>query len=974
MKKCLLLLSFIGYFNFCTAQAGRLDTTFGVNGITTTDIGSVAKHNRIGKQVLVQSDTALYFISEENKIMHITKKHMDGLSDLSYGKRGVSASVSMYVVQAALQTDGKIVVVGYFTIPDQQYDNTHIIIARINTNGNLDNTFNKNGIAVLNNSYNEIPTSMAIQKDGKIVLAGYTYSSTLAFYGNRYLLYRVNTDGTPDLPFSKNGIMENDYIEKYTALTIQDDGKILTASSRFSSVYQVYNLSLTRYKLDGTVDTIYYASKQPSYPVAFNSKFITILKSGKIIVAGNSNNDFALAGWSKEGLFETLQTTDFNKNNDVLNGFVLQNNEDIILSGSSKSITSSSFAIAKFTSDLKPDNSFSIDGKLTTEFNTNQNFANGIAVQTDGKLIVVGYVINGTESSTAIVRYNMNGTPDSNFAVNGKLIENLNQGATKYTCTVVQKDGKIVTGGQTMLNDHTAFALARYNNNGRLDETFGKGGIQINDFGNSKNIINSIAIQSDGKIIAGGSSNRSLAIARYNTNGSLDNTFAKDGVNKDIFNFNDYTNSIIIQPDGKILTAGSVLARFKTNGTLDSTFNHVGHLTPILPYNGIPNFVSIAVQKNGNILVLNDFYNQTPTVIKYFKNGQSDSTFSENGQAAIYDFDRGRGQSLILQNDEKIVVGGYLEEVDRSTNSSYLITRLNNNGKIDSTFNKGQVVRTSIAMRDYGKSLKIQNDNKIILAGYSYTDQAHEVFSMVRYNTNGSLDNSFNNNGRQTTAASGANSRINEIYISGNNLYAAGYGEFPNNFGVVAKYLLCTKEETSLMRLINFKAELQNRKTKLTWEVENEFNLVGFDVQRSSDSINFTSIGNVAGKGNTPSKTYYSSEDENPLTGINYYRLKLVKTDSNYVYSPLVNINLCDKSVTLKIYPNPAKNTLLISGNLGNEKVILQVIDNNGTKLREIKTTLNGSTSIDIHSLPNGMYNLKISSKTSTFKIKFIKE
>ena len=86
MKKSLLFFLLVSNHNFCLAQAGRLDPTFGVNGITTTDMGSVAKFNRIGKQVLVQSDSALYFISEKDKIMHITKKYLDGTPDLTFGK------------------------------------------------------------------------------------------------------------------------------------------------------------------------------------------------------------------------------------------------------------------------------------------------------------------------------------------------------------------------------------------------------------------------------------------------------------------------------------------------------------------------------------------------------------------------------------------------------------------------------------------------------------------------------------------------------------------------------------------------------------------------------------------------------------------------------------------------------------------------------------------------------------------------
>ena len=973
MKKSLLFFLLVSNLNFCLAQAGRLDPTFGVNGITTTDMGSVAKFNRIGKQVLVQSDSALYFISEKDKIMHITKKYLDGTPDLTFGNKGNSVPVLMYVVQASLQTDGKIVVVGSYTIPGQQYNNTRIIIARFNTNGSLDNTFSGDGLATPSYGYNEQPTSMAFQKDGKIVIAGY-YSNNSVGYGYQFLLYRLNADGTFDQEFSSVSILANDHTNFYTAITIQEDGKILAASSKFDTVSNSFVIALIRYKVDGNIDTVYSTGQPPSVTVGFNSKFITILKSGKIIVAGDFRNDFALAIWSKEGVFETIITTDFNGNNDLLTGFALQKNEDIILSGSSQINNTSSFAIAKFTPDLKPDKSFGEAGKLLTKFNTDKNFLNAVAVQTDNKVLAIGYVIIGVDKSTAIARYNTDGTLDKSFANNGMLIENINQGSTKYTCIAVQNDGKIITGGTTLLNNNMAFAIARYNTNGELDHTFGTGGIQINDFGNSNNSLNAIALQSDGKIVVGGSGNDSFLIARYNNDGSLDKAFANSGVKKDLFFKSDYINAIVIQPDGKILAGGSELVRYKTDGSFDSSFNDIGRTISIFPHMSIFNCVSIKLQKSGEILVLNNYKYQVPAVIKYFNNGRLDSSFGEYGQVPIYSIEAASGQSLLLQKDGKILVGGYLEQVDRLTNSSYIVTRLNNDGTTDVTFNEGQAVRTSILMRDYGRSLQIQDDNKIVLAGYSLTEEARDVFSMVRYNTDGSLDSSFNTNGKVTTKASGANSRIEAIYISGNNLYAAGYGEYPNNFGVLAKYLLCTTNNASPMKLINFKGAIQNKNVNLNWQIENEKDLKYFDVEKSSDALNFIAIKSIIGKGNSALITDYSAFDDQPSKGKNYYRLKMVKNDRSFTYSQMINANLCDEVTVITIYPNPATNRLFITNNGVNEKATLEIIDNTGIKVKEIKTTLNASTSIDIYTLPLGIYSLKISTKTSSRIIKFIKE
>ena len=973
MIKTLLLLSFLCYINFCSAQAGKLDATFGNNGITATDIGTGISYNSMGKQVLIESDSTFYIISEISNLSRITKKRLDGTTDLNYGMNGNSETVSIYVSQAAIQNDGKIIVVGYIFIPNQQSNANNLAIARFNTNGSLDTSFNSNGINTISTGLNEIANSLAIQKDGKIVVAGYTYAVD-GFIGSRYLLYRFNTDGSIDVPFTKSGVSEDfNYVDGYNSIALQDDGKIIAAGYRWNGAY--YRFALVRYNTDGTVDNNFFPIQSPFDNVGFNREyknFLAINSKGKIIVAGTANNNFALARYSMDGSLDTLITTDFNGQKDILTAATLQKNGNIVLAGYTQKDTLISFAVARYNSNLNIDNSFSEDGKLTTDFNADKNFINDVAVQNNGKIIALGYTDNNINKFTAIAKYDIDGMLDNSFADNGKLIENIIQGSTKYNSIAVQNDGKIVTAGSTLQNKNTAFALARYMSNGKLDDKFAAGGKQINDFGFTNNYINSIALQNDGKIIAGGSSNNSFALARYNQNGSLDNTFGNFGLQKDSFGRANYIKSISIQSDGKILAGGNVLARYNINGTLDKSFNGKGYLNNTFSDVDGFNCTAIAVQTNGDIITLGNYFD-APLVTKYLPNGQIDSTFGFNGSTKIEGIDHEVGQSLSIQSDGKIVVGGYSEYVDRVTTSYFSIIRLNSDGQPDTTFNGGQILHSPIFYRDYGNSLKIQNDNKIILAGYSNTG-GRDVFTIARYNTDGTRDNTFNNNGNVVTAASEANSRIQSISILDNNLYAAGFGQYPGNFGVVAKYLLYPKEAVLSMKIINFKAELQNKKVSLNWQIENQKNLSGFIVERSTDAINFTSIGYVAGNGNNQLKSYYSFDDKHPLTGINYYKIKMVETNKPLTCSKVINVNLNDNNFTIKIYPNPAKNSLLVSTNGENEKATFQITDNNGMKIKEIKTTLNGSTSIDIHALPIGIYNLQISTKTNTRIIKFIKE
>src|SRR5262249_50446768 len=158
------------------------------------------------------------------------------------------------------------------------------------------------------------------------------------------------------------------------------------------------------------------------------------------------------------------------------------------------------------------------------------------------------------------------------------------------TTLALQGDGKIVAGGWTIVNGSTSFALARYNANGTLDTTFGTGGKVITSIGNSFAQPNAMAIKPDGRIVIAGyattNTGNTFALARYNSNGTLDSSFGIGGTVTTTFGpvpgssftlpGSAYARSVAIQSDGKIVVAGFAqvdeyefaLARYNTNGTL----------------------------------------------------------------------------------------------------------------------------------------------------------------------------------------------------------------------------------------------------------------------------------------------------------------------------------------------------------------------------------------------------------------------
>ncbi len=197
------------------------------------------------------------------------------------------------------------------------------------------------------------------------------------------------------------------------------------------------------------------------------------------------------------------------------------------------------------------DNSFDGDGKQTTDFNGSDDIANSLAIQTDGKIVVAGQAYNPNTDNTdfALARYNSNGSLDNSFDGDGKLTGFYLAGNTRFTAIAIQTDGKIVVAGQAF-NPNTGnydFALARYNSNGSLDNSFDGDGKLTTDFIGSDDYAYSLAIQTDGKIVVAGQTynpntgNYDFALARYNSNGSLDNSFDGDGkLTTDFFGSDDY--------------------------------------------------------------------------------------------------------------------------------------------------------------------------------------------------------------------------------------------------------------------------------------------------------------------------------------------------------------------------------------------------------------------------------------------------
>ena len=940
--------------------------------------------------MLVQPDGTMYMVIETNGATIVSKKLADGSVDASYGKNGYSVPVPVMGSHGALQADGKMIIAGNVGNPNGTALNpTDFAVTRLNTDGSLDKTFNATGIHITDLGLEEAINAVVIQPDGKIVAAGYRLEPEYgAFY--TILLTRYNTDGSLDNTFDEDGIVETNFggLQSANSIVLQNDGKILVGGWISDNVNSSGKPATIRYNSDGSLDTGFNGTGFQLIDLPGMNGFsnsIAIQNDGKIITAGflsdGNTSDFAVIRLNTDGSIDStfdgdgIQTINFGGDAQV-NSIALQADGKIILAGYAQDASNYNFAVARYNTDGSPDNTFDGDGKLITDFGTSADYASSVAIQGDGKLVAIGYTTNATNTDVAVARYNTDGSLDNTFDSDGLFVEHTNQGNTHYTSTVVQADGKIIAAGYTWNGSNYDFALARYNTDGSLDNSFSGDGIQITDFGTTDDIAVALALQNDGKIIVAGTAGSHLALARYNTDGNPDNTFDGDGLVTADFGFANEVTSVALQSDGKILVGGtSALARYNSNGTLDLSFDGDGILSA--PFNSGSSFNcgALTVQSDDKIVIINDM-DDIFIIARYNTDGTKDSTFGTNGESYVFDSDPyHHGKSVKVGNDGKIVAGGYYFYADKGgTSSQFAVVRLNPDGSFDETFNGNGLVYTSPAYLNYGTSLVIQNDNKIILAGYSYSG-SNNNFTIVRYNIDGTPDNTFSGDGIEITEASTANNQIGGIALANDSLYAAGYGQYPGNLGVLARYLLASGGPLAVT-FTDFTAELKNKSVLLQWQTATEQNVLHFIIERSGNGNNFVAISNVAAKGNSSTKVNYSTFDKLPLIGINYYRLKIVDQDGKFKYSKIVSVNISNQLIPLKIFPNPASDILFVQASGNNEIATFKIEDAMGRTVKGAELTLNGNTSftVDINNLPKGVYNFVLFKNKKTEVREFIKK
>ncbi|GAA2875685.1 hypothetical protein [Streptomyces mexicanus] len=353
------------------------------------------------------------------------------------------------------------------------------------------------------------------------------------------------------------------------------------------------------------------------------------------------------------------------------------------------------------------DPSFGGDGKVVDQDISAGLEGHGLAVQDDGKVVVLGSSYGGGFGADFVMaRYDPDGTLDSGFGNGGVVVTDF-EGDEAAHGLALQPDGKIVVAGTTQRPGSEGccwFTVARYQPDGALDTDFGEGGRTITDFGaDGAADASAVTVQPDGRIVAVGQSGGDIAVARYDSDGDPDPTFSGDGRLTTHFSAGDFSNAhdVALQSDGRIVVAGGV---------------------------GLGN----------------PGYRPAFALVRYTTDGSLDTSFDGDGKRVVGFSGEAQGYGLALIPGGDMAVAGYV--TPSGGVSRFALARLNADGSLDTGFDGDGKVTTTFAGTASARDVALQSDGKLVVAGSRGLDWA-----LARYNTDGSLDTGFDGDGKVVT-------------------------------------------------------------------------------------------------------------------------------------------------------------------------------------------------------------------------------
>lgn len=645
----------------------------------------------------------------------------------------------------AVMPDGRIVVAGS--------TGSTFEVRRYLPNGTLDSAFSGDGIVLANNPFT-LPVEaicVAVSPAGRVAVGGWMDTDPANF-----VVACVTGSGIVDSSFGTLGWVTTDFdqdTDVVEAIAFQPDGKILAAGR--SLISGDYDFSIARYNVFGVLDTGFSGDGKASVPFGGNDqcKSIALQADGKIVLAGGA---------------KTVDV-DFD------------------------------FAFARLHPDGSLDNTFGGNGKVVVNM-FGSEFAYGLAIQTDGKIVASGVNQNTTDSGR-VVRLLSNGSRDSSFGDDGRVFNSNNS----CEALAVQPNGTVVVAGlHESPNGDWKAAFHRLTPSGAMDLSLGGGATYI-DLGSPVDRCHDVAVLLDGRILGNCEHDGSGSLLQIWPDGGPDagglqtvalaDDFTESGLLQEGVNAS--CLSMAVQSDGKLVLMGEVsnqaftakdiaLTRLLPNGIVDASFGTNGRVQfgPFL----FDQPRSVEIQPDGKIVIGGHLVAGSQVnymVARLNSDGSTDGSFGFGG-FNVTDFEGGDdlGSAMALAPDGKIVVAG---TVWGGAQPRYGVARFDSDGIADDSFDLDGELLFDFSMRATAEAtaVVVQPDRKIVVGG-----TLGGAFALVRFNEDGSVDNTFGLTGRTITSMGGT-ARLNALALAPDGrLYAAGSRDVGGNLDfAVAQYL-----------------------------------------------------------------------------------------------------------------------------------------------------------------------------------------
>ena len=375
--------------------------------------------------------------------------------------------------------------------------------------GDLDPSFDADGKVLTDfrprSRSHETASAVVVQPDGKVAAAGRP----------GFLLARYHPDGSLDRSFGRGGRVETGFgVSSVNALALQPDAKLVAAGRAGAGDGTSSDFALVRYDPNGRLDTSFDGGGRvlTTFGAFASANALVVQPDGKLVAAGRAG--------ASDG-------------------------------------SSGDFALARYHVDGSLDTSFDGDGLVLTGFGGSAS-VNALVLQSDGKLVVAGELraSDGSREDFALARYHLDGSLDTSFDGNGRMLTTFGAFASA-NALVVQPDGKLVAAGRAGASNGSSgdFALARYHPDGSLDASFDGDGLVLTDIATLESA-SALVLQTDGKLVALGTSVGHFALVRYRPDGSLDTDFGANGRVVTTFGASEFANALALQPDGRLVAAG----------------------------------------------------------------------------------------------------------------------------------------------------------------------------------------------------------------------------------------------------------------------------------------------------------------------------------------------------------------------------------------------------------------------------------